>query len=247
VRQAWRAAPYRGVARAVEGDPAAAWVVGVAEVRGGKELEAPQHHDGDDGQFLHHGPRPRRRVDVEVDGALSARRLLRPSAPRGGCSRWAALQATTGERLSRGVHDASGGFGSERKRWWKWDEVVAVLVGSQGEGDLKARWGFGLEATWRVDILCSRLPPPPRGLSPLRARAQQQRQKAVDCGADSRRGSPDGSVAFFFLLGILWGSVRGPTCIENNGWCGQRQQRAELWTWVLWLCAWIYALRFKQD
>jgi hypothetical protein len=196
VRQAWRAAPYRGVARAVEGDPAAAWVVGVAEVRGGKELEAPQHDDGDDGQFLHHGPRPRRRVDVGVDGALPARRLLRPSAPRGGCSRWAALEAPAGKRLSRGVHDASGGFGSERKRWWKWDEVVAVLVGS------KAR-----EISRRGGVL---------GLK--------------------RRGSYDARRGIFFSFRNFMGiGPGGPTCIEINGWCVQRQQRAELWTWALWL------------
>jgi hypothetical protein len=39
-------------ARAVDGDPAPSRVVGVAEVRGGKELEAREHQDGGDGQLL---------------------------------------------------------------------------------------------------------------------------------------------------------------------------------------------------
>ena len=95
--------PYRRVARAVEGDPVAVRVVGVPEVRGRQELEAPEQHDGDDGHLLHPGPRPRLRVDIGVDGTLPARRLLLwlHSGPRG--RRGAALEAA-GERLPRWVH-----------------------------------------------------------------------------------------------------------------------------------------------
>jgi len=99
--KAWRAVPYRRVARAVEGDPVAVRVVGVPEVRGRQELEAPEQHDGDDSHLLHPGPRPRLRVDVGVDGELPARRLWPPSGPRG--RRGAALEAA-GERLPRWVH-----------------------------------------------------------------------------------------------------------------------------------------------
>ena len=89
-------------------------------MRGREELEAPEHDDGDDGQLLHPGPRPRRRVDVGVDGgALPAwRRLLwPPSAPRGG--RGAALEATaSGKWLPCGVHgvvDPAPGPGGRRE------------------------------------------------------------------------------------------------------------------------------------
>jgi hypothetical protein len=44
-----RAAPYRRVARAADGDPVTVRVVGVPDVRGRQELEAPEHHDGGDG------------------------------------------------------------------------------------------------------------------------------------------------------------------------------------------------------
>jgi hypothetical protein len=99
--------PYRWIPRAVEGDPVALGVVGVPEMRGREELEASEHDDGDDGQLLHPGPRPRRRFDVSVDGALPARRrlLCAHSAPCGG--RGAALEATaSSKRLRCGVHGA---------------------------------------------------------------------------------------------------------------------------------------------
>jgi hypothetical protein len=39
------------------------------------------------------------------------------------------LEATVDERLPRGLHDVSIGFGSDGKPWWKRDEVIAVDMG----------------------------------------------------------------------------------------------------------------------
>lgn len=120
--------PYHRVARAVEGDPVPLGIGGVAEVGGGEELEAPEHHDGGDGQLLHRRPRPGGRVDVAVEDALPAGRL-RAFTPhrRGRGRRGPALEAgrwVHGRSRAGSSVDWRGGARRRRRRrndpWWWW-------------------------------------------------------------------------------------------------------------------------------